>query len=179
MKQELKKKVAPKKKAATKSEVAAPKTTNADKALKRITKAMKTKAAVTRLDILIRARKILETKWVKGSLFAKPIDGSPPHGLHFLRHTVGDKTIRIETVDKVQDGVLFCSIGGYMRAEWELKKDGYNASSSARSATHLLDPHVPVCNSTIGFNDGPMTKHEEVLALFDRAIAAEKDKKKS
>ena len=102
------------------------------------------------VEILEKARALISDKnrWAKG-YFAK------------------DKAGR-NCSTRSQDAVCFCSLGALCKV-----MDIHFMDVTGKPATEALRKEVPAGTDIAGFNDSG--SHAEVLALFDRAIAAARE----
>lgn len=117
------------------------------------------------LKTLIAARKLIENpnQWIKGAI-ARTARG-------------------YETEAESGTATCFCAIGAVRRARHDLTGTpfgSYPTVKRLRDAVQLPNPHTEnagepdVLNTmpVADYNDRPQTTHADVLALYDRAIAA-------
>jgi hypothetical protein len=100
------------------------------------------------LDILIRARKLIEApeRWTKGAM---------------ARNSVGARVSAY-----APDAICFCAQGALKKAsDW----DDHLSQAALR-----LNRAITIPVGYITYNDEPETTHADILALFDRAIEAER-----
>ncbi len=110
---------------------------------------------MTTREILIAARKKIERPecWTKGA-YARRADGT----------YVGDSGINEDGFISA-DAVCFCALGACRAVSGSLTDE----SPAARQIRDALGGRQYDLSA---FNDAPTTTHADVLALFDRAIAA-------
>ena len=106
--------------------------------------------------ILKRARELVERGWVKGQL------------------AVDDMGVSASVWQA--RATCFCSVGAIQRAIWEQPGwDGVNPilHHEYHPALEALCADLPEFSSIVEFNDDNATAKDDVIALFDRAIATQ------
>jgi hypothetical protein len=103
---------------------------------------------MTTLEVLKAARELIATpdKWSQGAM-ARNADGRPVWAA-------------------ANDAVCFCAEGAIQRAGAGMFNRAFNV------VVDLVETGDPLHR----FNDASTTSHEDILALFDRAIAAEESR---
>lgn len=136
--------------------------------------------------VLERARKLLSKKWGTGDweILQVPVDQLPKSARRLMG---GGETGKVRLPEKYIRA--YCALGGLERALWiEMGKPAYREGNGAygfgkkydRAYYKLIsrlewsiseDERGWEGRSVVGFNDDYTVGHEDVLRVFDRAIA--------